>query len=337
MKTFLYKISALAYLAGAFIIAGCDPKIESNPISKGDLNLDKYVAVGNSLTAGFADGGLYLEGQQNSYPNILAGQFRQVGGGEFKQPLFTAEQKNGSGYLSLTGFSATGAPTLTPVITNLAIRSANPILYTKYTDEVNNLGVPGIRMSDIRIPGYGSALGNPYFERLTVNPLQTYLERVSGSNPTFFSCWLGNNDVLGYATAGAFANSLTPATTFTENNNAVIDALTATGAKGIVATIPGVTATPFFTSVGPTAKGLLAAARVPGMVALTGKGATRIQFALADIKDATGGSVLFPLTSSAYLPLLGQPTGKLLARCCQTGESGQSRSGFNRVNTKLST
>lgn len=311
MKNSIQKYSAFAFIAGILLLTGCDPEIDDAiTYSKGDLNLDKYVAVGNSLTAGYMDGGLYREGQASSYPSILARQFRQAGGGDFTQPLFPEDQENGSGYLRLSGFSTTGTPVLTPVTDKLAIRSQNPILYTKYTEEINNLGVPGIRMSDIQIPGYGSTQGNPYFERITTNPTQTYLARAIASNPTFFSCWLGNNDILGYATAGAFTNDITAPETFTTNNTAIINALTANGAKGIVATIPDVTGIPFFTTVGPTIKSLLNTAGVPGMVALTRKGSTRIPFTTSQIKDATGGTILFPLTSSAYLPLLGQRTGK---------------------------
>ena len=310
MKNSVQKYSALAVMAGILLLAGCEPDLDAVPVSKGDLNLDKYVAVGNSLTAGFMDGGLYLEGQNSSYPSILAQQFRQVGGGNFTQPLFTEEQANGSGYLRLSGFSTIGTPLLTPVTDKLAIRSQNPTLYTKYPEEINNLGVPGIRMSDIQTQGYGSTQGNPFFERITTNPAQTYLARVAASNPTFFSCWLGNNDILGYATAGAFANSITAPATFTTNNSEVINALTANGAKGIVATIPDVTGIPFFTTVGPTVKGLLTSAGVPGMVALTRNSNARIQVATSQIKDAAGGNVLFPLTSSTYVPLLGQRTGK---------------------------
>ena len=69
-------------------------------MSAGAVDFTTYVAVGNSLTAGFSDGGLYLEGQQNSYPNLLAQQFKFVGGGDFAQPLFQQGQENGSGYLS---------------------------------------------------------------------------------------------------------------------------------------------------------------------------------------------------------------------------------------------
>jgi hypothetical protein len=310
MKNSLQKFGAFAFITGILLMAGCEPEIDGVSVSKGDLNLDKYVAVGNSLTAGYMDNGLYREGQLSSYPSILAQQFRRAGGGEFTQPLFTEDQENGSGYLRLSGFGAGGTPVLTPVTEKLAVRSQNPTLYTKYTEEINNLGVPGIRMSDIQTPGYGSSLGNPYFERITANPTQTYLARVAASNPTFFSCWLGNNDILGYATAGAFTNDITTPEIFTTNNSEIINALTANGAKGIVATIPDVTSIPFFTTVGPTVKGLLSSAGVPGMVALTRKGSARIVFAATQIKDATGGTILFPLTSSAYLPLVGQRTGK---------------------------
>src|SRR5690606_32264991 len=52
-------------------------------------DLSRYVALGNSLTSGLADGALYRGGQQVAYPNILADRFRLAGGGEFKQPLIT--------------------------------------------------------------------------------------------------------------------------------------------------------------------------------------------------------------------------------------------------------
>src|SRR5690606_22536074 len=50
-----------------------------------------YVALGNSLTAGYADGTLSRSGQSHSYPAILAEQFRMAGGGDFKQPLLPGD------------------------------------------------------------------------------------------------------------------------------------------------------------------------------------------------------------------------------------------------------
>ncbi|SDY40200.1 GDSL-like Lipase/Acylhydrolase [Hymenobacter psychrophilus] len=319
-------------------LSACQPDLEKDfEPSNGTADFSNYIAVGNSLTAGFSDGGLYLEGQQQSFPAILAQQFATVGGGEFVQPLFGAGQENGSGYLRLANI-VNGLPVTASVNTNLALRqgatAARP-LYTKFTGQINNLGVPGIRLSDIETAGYGSVLGNPFFERITpdAQATQTYLQRVAASNPTFFTNWLGNNDVLGFATAGGAANSLTSVADFTDKNSKVIDALTATGAKGVVATIPDVTTIPFFTTVGPSFRTTLEAGKVSGLVIQTGAapgGATsanRKPITTGDIKAVDGtGRQLFTLLSSPFLPLVGTKTGRPWRYVY--GQSGQPAAGF---------
>jgi hypothetical protein len=57
------------------------------PLTAGVANFSKYVALGNSLTSGYSDGALFIEGQKASYTNIMAEQFKAVGGGEFKIPF----------------------------------------------------------------------------------------------------------------------------------------------------------------------------------------------------------------------------------------------------------
>ncbi|RSK42788.1 G-D-S-L family lipolytic protein [Hymenobacter perfusus] len=339
MNTYLFrKVTPLVALLGLGLTA-CQPDIEDDfRADKGSADFSRYIAVGNSLTAGFSDGGLYLEGQQNSYPSILAQQFSLAGGGEFNQPLFTEAQSNGSGYLRLTGFTAAGTPITANVTTNLAVRSATPLLYTRYDGRVDNLGVPGIRLSDIQTPGYGSTQGNPYFERITPTstPTQSYFQRVKAeaATATFFSNWLGNNDVLGYATAGGAANTITNVDTFRLKNNRIINVLTASGSKGVVATIPDVTNVPFFTTVGPTFRATLAAASVPGIVVQTGSAfggptsTNRKQVATTDIRDASGsGRQLFTLLSSPFLGLLNQRTGR--AWRYVYAQSGQPAAGFS--------
>lgn len=331
MNTFL-KYSSSALLLGLGL-SGCQPEMHSPKYDRGTADFSRYIAVGNSLTAGFSDGGLSQEGQNTSYPFLLSQQFVRVGGGPFVQPLFTDAQFNGSGYLRLTGFTTATppdepSPITANVTTNLAVRGfftpprqTTPVplqpaprpLYTKITDfNINNLGVPGIRLSDIETVGYGSTAGNPYFERITpdAQATQTYLARVAASNPTFFSNWLGNNDVLGYATAGGYSSFITTPTEFEDKNSKVIDALTANGAKGIVATIPNVTNVPFFTTVGPRFRDQLTRRGVTGFVALTGGGNTRKLIARDDINNGTTGRQLFTLTSSPYLGLLGAVGGR---------------------------
>src|ERR1700761_8251858 len=147
MKNFKY-IYILAVLS---IITACKPSITRPVATKGSADFTRYIAVGNSLTAGYADGGLYLAGQLNSYPSIIAKQMASVGGGSFTQPLFTTAQANGTGYQQLTGFTSTGSPILTAVAP-AAIRSSITLpglgtipLFTKYTGPLENYGVPGIK------------------------------------------------------------------------------------------------------------------------------------------------------------------------------------------------
>ena len=78
---------------GAIALTGCNSDCKYNeavapdPTTAGTANFAKYVALGNSLSAGFSDNALFIEGQKGSYTNIMSQQFAQVGGGEFRIPF----------------------------------------------------------------------------------------------------------------------------------------------------------------------------------------------------------------------------------------------------------
>jgi len=278
------------YILNSFVAAvilfaaACKPEIETPAGSTaGQANFSKYIAVGNSLTSGYADGGLYLEGQKVAYPNLIAAKMATVGGGAFTSPFFSDEHSNGSGYISLTAL-VNGTPTLTPVTDKLAIRDAAKHL-DKYSGEIQNLGIPGMRVDLAFAPAFSAA--NPFFERLLTDAqvgATSYFQYVQTKNHTFFSLWLGNNDVLGYALNGAVTVSTDPTTTLTDKVTFsslyanFLNALTAGGQKGIVGTIPDVTAVPYFNTV--TVAALLNAAKAinPAAAAIyiqTGTGAVR--------------------------------------------------------------
>lgn len=257
MKKNLKLYIGLAILGFA---SSCAPSLEEYQEAKGSADFTKYVAIGNSLTSGYADGGLYLEGQQVAFPNLIAEQMKSVGGGTFTSPFFSNDQANGSGYIRLKAM-VDGNPVTENVTTNLAIRGVNGLgkpLYTKFTDAVNNIGVPGMRLDLAYAPQFGSSLGNPYFERLlsdTEAGSKSYLDYSTSHEHTFFSFWLGNNDVLGYATNGAVENPLDPTTKLTSETQFAqlyanyLNKLTENNRKGVVATIPDVTAVPYFKTV----------------------------------------------------------------------------------------
>lgn len=245
-------------------LAACKPNLDPEKPSAGDADFSRYVAVGNSLTAGFADGTLYRSGQQNSYPVMLAEQFKLVGGGDFKVPLLPGESgwpiAPASGYLPkrVLGSSTDckGVTSLGPVLYS-TVDTTGSAASVAAEGPYNNTGVPGIRCIDYTVPLYG--ILNPYARRFFANPAAAPVSQLSLIKPTFFTCWVGNNDVLGYATSGgsgkssdgtpADANSISSTTLFTNAFDAVISTLTADGAKGVVIGIPDVTSIPFFTTI----------------------------------------------------------------------------------------
>ncbi|WP_210514499.1 hypothetical protein [Hymenobacter terricola] len=341
----LRKISLLS--AGvAIALAGCQKHTEEPAQQASTADFSRYIAVGSSFTAGYADGGLCREGQMYTYPNILSEQFRGANGSDFNQPFFNIDYANGSGYLHLTGYTTATAtapimPVLVPVTTSSGIRTATPqVLYAKYVEPINNLGVPGLRMADIETVGYGGLLGNPYFERITptATPNQTYLQRVRATvtaiKPTFFTEWMGTSDVFDFAMAGGASATapLTRTDTFTLKTTRLLDALMAGGAKGLISTIPEVTSLPYFTAVGPSFKAILTARSISSLVVMTGAvagGATsgnRKVITTADIRDASGGRQLLTLPSAAFLGYLNQATDAPWRYVY--AQSGQPAAGF---------
>jgi hypothetical protein len=89
MKLTKYGIVALAI---ALLYGGCKITAPSGPVAGlGGATIGKYVAVGNSLTAGYQSNGLFASAQAYSYPNLIAGQLSLAGGnvGSFQQPLYS--------------------------------------------------------------------------------------------------------------------------------------------------------------------------------------------------------------------------------------------------------
>jgi hypothetical protein len=127
----------------------------------------------------------------------------------------------------------------------------------------NNVGVPGAKSYHLTFPGYATL--NPYFTRFASSPTATVLEDALANNPTFYSLWIGNNDILGYASTGGSGidqnetgnldpstyagNDISHAGVVQGSIAAMVQALDATGAKGVICNIPSVTDIPFFTTV----------------------------------------------------------------------------------------
>jgi lysophospholipase L1-like esterase len=249
-----------------------DGTVVEEPITAGSADFSKYVALGNSLTSGFSDNALFKRGQENAYPNLLSQQFALAGGGTFSTP-FVGDDNIGGLLLGGTQIQApryailglvNGSPNIGPLPATPVTEVTNHL-----TGPFGNMGVPGAKSFHLVAPGYGNTAGvalglaNPYYARFASSATSTILGDAVAQNPTFFSLWIGNNDVLAYATSGGVgvnqAGNLDP-TTYGGNDisdplvfgnvyGSLLDGLTAGGAKGVVANIPYVTTIPFFRTV----------------------------------------------------------------------------------------
>lgn len=101
------KFIYLSILTVAGLVS-CEPEFENEvnaDYTAGEADFTSYVAIGNSLTAGYMDGTMYKSGQANSFPNLLAQQFATVGGGVFTQPSYEEDINNLGGILGVPGFT----------------------------------------------------------------------------------------------------------------------------------------------------------------------------------------------------------------------------------------
>jgi len=265
------KILISSFAISALLLVSCNTDFEQDvnnmTVSNGTANFSKYVALGNSLTSGYRDGALYLDGQNESYPSMIAKSMARAGGSQtFNQPLM--EDNNGGLLLPTPGGNVqiadtklylkefvSGSPVLDKANGNVA-KNVFKNIYTASTP-FQNLGVPGAKSFHLVYSGYGNPAGiatktaNPYYARFASTPTATVVGDAMAQSPTFFSLWIGNNDTLGYATSGGDAtlDQITPTTTFNAAYGAIVTTLTSKGAKGVVANLPYVTSIPFFTTV----------------------------------------------------------------------------------------
>lgn len=274
----------LIWLLGlSVVLTACDVNNDLDPIdeietpvvalSAGGVDFSKYVAIGASFTAGYTDGALFKASQENSFPNILSQKFAMANGGAFTQPLMNDSSKPGS-YNNIGGYLKDGvkygeprfyfngtAPVRLPVLptTDISDIQAGPY---------SNMGVPGIKSFHLGVQGYGFLdafpNANPYYIRMASTPFASVLQDVLVQAPTFFTLSeIGGNDVLDYALSGGTGTDqtgnflpqtyggadITDPNVFASAYTSTVDALTANGAKGVVATLPYITDLPYFTVV----------------------------------------------------------------------------------------
>ena len=277
MKKILTCAAVLPILL-ALLVAGCTVDDPSHPTGlvtpTGTALFANYVSMGNSLTAGFMDAGLMIDGQLNSFPALIAGQ---IGIEEFTQPYVSrpglgsteiADPTSVAGVMYFDGSSMTLLGT-TPYSTVLNPASGF-LMAAALPTPYNNLGVPGATLHDV-MNTYDSSGGNPMFDIVNrasffgnveipasgIAPAYqsaSMFRQAVAQGPTLCTFWIGNNDVLGAALSGdPDVTPPTDVTTFQTEYQTVLTTLaggllTRNGFPStiIVANIPSITSIPYF-------------------------------------------------------------------------------------------
>lgn len=190
-------------LPAAFLLSACgDQGTEPKP-----KLFDRYVAVGNSITAGYESDGLNDSTQAHSYAVLLAQKANA--------PFQTARLQKPGCPPPLTG---------PMVLTTARVGGGNGSSCTGFVSPVpqavQNLSFPGFRIGDaLQLPTgligaiYQQAFGN-----------RTLVQAMIDAKPTLVSVWLGNNDALTAATSGD-VQFLTPVDQFQASLSQIVSAL----------------------------------------------------------------------------------------------------------------
>jgi hypothetical protein len=236
------RLSA-AVLGLALAAAACQNDELNRPasITPVDPLFDRYVSMGNSITAGFQSGGINDSTQNQSYAVLLARAMHS--------PFFIpAMRRPGcpppyTNVFTQTRLTPAGFPTSTA--TSCYLRNVP----TPPPPFVSNTAVPGAEVlstyENIDTAAHSNSLTQFFLGGMT------QVQAMARAQPTFVSLWIGNNDVLGAATAANAGDStqITPVATFQTQYNTVLDAVEAAEPQGaILVGVAKVTAIPYFSA-----------------------------------------------------------------------------------------
>ena len=215
------------------VVTGCsDEELLPPEPEAGDM-FARYVAIGNSITAGFQSNGISANTQEESYAVLLAEQM----GTSFNIPRMTPP----------------GCPPPwtrvfpTPQRVNdapddaCALRADDPP-----PPVLNNVAVPGAEVIDV----FNNLAPSSNANALTTFILggRTQIEAAADADPTFVSVWIGNNDVLGAALAGN-ADLVTPTSDFEARYSDMMSRLDDIGPQGgVLIGVANVTLIPHLSS-----------------------------------------------------------------------------------------
>jgi hypothetical protein len=223
-------------------------------------NFRKYVALGDSLVLGEEAGCVVERHQQNDFAAIVA---RQMGIADFEQAL-RGEVPPPTDGVSFTGNPCVGVVFSGGKVTLGVVSQEGADLNGTLGRPFDALGVNGFfntkDMVDLKVshPETGSAkdiAAARVLRNFAGSPLEglSAVDEANILDPDIVTLWIGDDDILLPAVAGVVIPgvTLTPEPVFKDAYSRGMAGLKADGRTIVVATIPNITALPFFTFIPP--------------------------------------------------------------------------------------
>ena len=303
MKNLIISISLFSFIA--FFLIGCEDysELTAPTINLGSANFSRFVSLGNSLTMGEQSSSVYESGQMYSFGNIIAKQI----GIDYSQAIFS--DPGTGGRLEIEKFNIVNGNLVPVIVANSNSGSPTNLLHPA---PYNNLGIKGAFLYDVlnarnAITCYTANFGspNPLFDAV-LRGLGTQLELTLAQQPTMITLWIGNNDILAFATRGGLFPPTDPAV-FQSQYSQLLTTLNSTGAQIIIASLPNGLQTPYFNTVGPQVG--VGIQGIPGVQGLVYQITGAPGIAIATSSDLINGDVLITLSGSSAAGLLGDTEG----------------------------
>lgn len=233
-----FKHLAASLLIALPALAACRSDESLKESTAIDPMFQRYVSLGNSITAGFQSAGINDSTQVRAFPNLLALAMKT----EFNLPLFNDHPLLGKGC---------PAPFVNNV-TQARVRGGSPTgcsLRQSTLKPVNNVAFPGATVQEL-LDNFGSPPSATDVYKQFILGGRTELELMRVLDPTFVSVWIGSNDAVGVLLEANPGNPalVTPAPTFAAAYDEVLDAIEALGARAVLVSIPNVSAVPYANS-----------------------------------------------------------------------------------------
>ena len=303
MKKIVSIVSLLSIII--FSIVGCEDysDLTAPTVNFGSANFSRFVSIGNSLTQGEQSSSVFEAGQMYSIGNIIA---RQVGV-SYEQAIFS--DPGTGGRLEIAEFNTVNGNLVPTLYTNPNVGSPTNLTYPA---PYNNLGIKGAFLYDVLNATSASTcytanfgVPNPLFD-VVLRGFGTQLQQTLIQQPTLITLWIGNNDILAFATRGGLFPP-TPVNQFQAMYTDLITQLHTTGAQIIIGSLPNGLQTPYFNTVGPQiGVALQGIPQAQGLVyQITGTPGV----AVATASDLINKVVYVTLTGSTAAGYLGDMTG----------------------------